>query len=279
MQRRSLILFATAAATASLSQAQVNTFQERPDPANFQSGDFVWPKPSGAFVPYAGLPPDRSLVQAEELSEEVWTAQRIEFVRSARLNPPQDPIERAYVQKLADDLENVSYTAFFHSYAADVAPSDFQAMGAGQLLYVDHMAIIDVDERGEPHVIEAVYGKAPRGTSLVERLPYTEWLIGRKTPLVWHGRLRGADRIGRQAIAVAAREQINKPYRFFNFDLSDASGFYCSKLAWYATMKATGIALDGKSDPKRFIWFSPLQALKRKSEIEILSSAGNYRNA
>jgi uncharacterized protein YycO len=146
-------------------------------------------------------------------------------------------------------------------------------------LYVGHVAIVDIDSDGAPAVIEAVYGKAPGGTSIVERISYEKWIQWRNSPLVWHGRLRNIDAAKRADIARAANDQLLKPYQFFNFDLSDASGFYCSKLAWFATMKATGIALDGDSNPRRQIWFSPLQAMNQRDRVEILSSAGSYRNS
>jgi uncharacterized protein YycO len=276
---RRTFLMLTSTVIGSSAMAELNQIRERPDPKTFEAGDFLWPKAPGVFIPYSGVSASRSLTLAQELSEEEWTAQKIDFIRSVRSAQSQDPAKKAYLEQIATDMENLSYSAFYNSYAAGVTPTDFQTYGAGQILYVGHVAIVDFDSNGKPVVIEAVYGEAPRGTSIVERLPYDEWIEVRKSPLVWQGRLKVFDATKRADIAHVANEQLMKPYRFFNFDLSDESGFYCSKLVWYATMKAIGVALDGDPNPRRRIWFSPLQAMKQRDRIEILSSAGNYRNA
>lgn len=283
MNRRNLLAHALTLVTAApiSGYAQRSSVQERPDPATFQSGDFLWPKPvGGAFIPYSGTPQTNWIVDAAELSEEEWTSQKFEFIKAARASRNESGPDAQYLRDLADRLEVLSYTKFFNAYTGDVMPEEFQAYGAGHLLYVGHMAIVEIDPKDrKPHVVEAVYGKTPVGSSVVQKLPYDTWLAYRNNPLVWHGRLRDVDAGRRAGIATVASDQVNKPYRFFNFHLQDATGFYCSKLAWYATKTATGLALDGNDNPRRLIWFSPLQAMKQKARVELLSSAGNYRNA
>jgi hypothetical protein len=263
------------------STAQTTRLAQRPDPKVFETGDLVWPKPSGAFIPYSGTDPTKSAVSALELREEEWQRLRVLFVRSARASAPALPeADRAYQLKLANEIEAMTYSQFVHDYAAGVSPGDFQTYGIGQLAYVGHVALIDVDvASGVPYVIEAVYGPSLACQSCVQRVRYTDWLQARGDVLVWHGRLRNLDGAARQRVVEVARRQLQKPYQFFNFNLADASGFYCSKLVWYAVQAATGIHVDGNSDSRRLIWFSPLQLLNAREQVQLLSSPGNYRNA
>jgi hypothetical protein len=260
--------------------SQIIQSAQRPDPKKFETGDVVWPKPAGAYIPYAGTPADRMVVEAQELQEQEWNDLRVEFIRAVRADMSSiDPTTTAYQRKIADIVETMTYTRFFHEYAAGVKPDDFQTYGVGQIVYVGHVAIIEIEAASRtPYVIEAVYGPSLTCKSCVQRVTYDDWLKARGDILVWHGRVRNVDADKRAAIAVVAKQQLNKPYRFFNFDLADDAGFYCSKLLWYSVMKATGLALDGNPEGRRLIWFSPLQAMRSKNYIELLSSPGNYRN-
>ncbi len=261
--------------------AQTTRMTQRPDPQTFETGDLVWPKPSGAVVPYAGTDPTKSAVDALELREDEWQRLRVLFVRSARASAPALPeADRAYQLKLAEEVEAMTYSQFVPGYGAGVSPGDFQTYGIGQLAYVGHVALIDVDSAsGVPYVVEAVYGTNLACQSCVQRVRYADWLQARGDVLVWHGRLRNLDGAARRHVVEVARAQLQKPYQFFNFNLADNSGFYCSKLVWYAVQAATGIAVDGRSDPRRLIWFSPLQLLNAREQVQLLSSPGNYRNA
>jgi len=261
--------------------AQTTRVAQRPNPKAFETGDLVWPKPSGAFVPYAGTDPAKSAVDALELREEEWQLLRVQFVRLARASAPSLPeVDRVYQLKLAEEVEAMTYSHFVHSYGASVSPGEFQTYGIGQLAYVGHVAFIDIDATsGDPYVIEAVYGPSLACKSCVQRVRYADWLKARGDVLVWHGRLRNLDGAARQRVVEVARMQLQKPYQFFNFDLADARGFYCSKLVWHAVHVATGITVDGRSEPRRLIWFSPLQLLNAREHVELLSSPGTYRNA
>ena len=260
--------------------AQPARTAERPDPALFQTGDLVWPKPPGAFVPYAGSPTRQLLVTEPEVREEEWNTQRVQFIRDARQQAQGlSGEERDYLLRLANTAETLSYSRFFHQYAGDVSPDDFQTYGVGELAYVGHVGLIEVDPTDQqPYVVEAVYGRNLACTSCVQRVPYADWLQARGNVLVWLGRLRQLDAAQRTAVVNVAKQQLNKPYNFFNFDLSDDRGFYCSKLVWYAVKQATGIALDGNPQARRLVWFSPLQAMKASSQVMLISSPGNYRN-
>jgi uncharacterized protein YycO len=68
---------------------------------------------------------------------------------------------------------------------------------------------------------------------------------------------------------------VGAPYRFFNFDLGDTSGFYCSKLAWYCIKSATGTAPDDNANPRRILWYSPKRLMK-SHHVTLLRNPGNY---
>jgi cell wall-associated NlpC family hydrolase len=248
-----------------------------PNPKSFRTGDFIWPKKDGQFVPYAGTARAGAAVDEQELNEDQWNQMRIQYIRRARSSSNTGP-DADYRRRIADRLEEMTYSEFFHEYAAGVTPDRFQTYGLSNLFYVGHMAILDVDADGAAFVVEAVLGQSLSCRSCVQRVSYQEWLKARGDIYVWHGRLRNSDATTGAAVAKAALAQAGKPYDFLNWDLLDESGFYCSKLAWYAAYKGAGVALDADTNPKRNIWFSPLQAVRRTKEIELLFNPGNYQN-
>lgn len=137
---------------------------------------------------------------------------------------------------------------------------------------VGHVGIIDFDGHGDAWIIEAV------GKEGVRRIPFVEWMKLREGELLWLGRLRNHNRRVRARLAFAAREQVGKPYDFWNFDLNDDSGFYCSKLVWCAVYRGMGIAVDGEPRSNRMLWFSPKQLLQL-SAIDRIHDSGPYGTA
>jgi uncharacterized protein YycO len=93
---------------------------------------------------------------------------------------------------------------------------------------------------------------------------------------VWLGRLRGYDAQQRAGLAAEALKHVGKPYDFWNFDLDEDSGFYCSKLAWLAIYRALGFAVDGRTNPRRVLWFSPKQFLRLKAVEKLFEPPGGY---
>jgi len=217
----------------------------RPDPATFQPGDFVWPKKPGAYVPYnAGA--DRQLLD----DQAKWTADRERaidrLVRSKTLSTSE--------QQRLDLLRRMNFREFLAVYEGDQkpgVPGDYSSNG----LYVGHVGIVDLDDAGKPWVIEAVI---PEG---VRRISYADWIRGRSDQVVWLGRIRDIQASQLRAIPVEAAKYLGKPYDFWNFDLDNDSGFYCSKLVWLSVFRSLGFAIDGNNDSKRAIWFSPKQLL------------------
>jgi uncharacterized protein YycO len=105
-------------------------------------------------------------------------------------------------------------------------------------------------------VIEAVWGDKKK----VQRVSYADWLAGRPDAWIWVGRKTGLTDADKSRIVQQATTYIGRPYDFWNFDLSDDSSFYCSKLVWLSLAQSLGKYLDGNSSSRRTFWFSPKQA-------------------
>ena len=151
--------------------------------------------------------------------------------------------------------------------------------GAGHVIYVGHVALIEVDRSGIPYVVEATPHRADGSRGGVLRTTYADWLKHFTDVQVWHGRFRDLDTPATQRIADVALSQLGKPYDFFNFNLIDDRGFYCSKLIWFSVWRAARIAADDNPDPNRGNrfppWFSP-KALIGASRITMLHNPGDY---
>jgi len=233
-----------------------------PNPQTFQSGDFIWPKKPGAFVPY------RSGGVSEFESERLqWQRERQEFLKREAGKSAADRLPNADLEL----IRSLDFREFHARYAGDQRPGVPGAYSTGGGIYVGHVGIVDIDPGGSPWVIEAIWGKG------VIRQSYSDWLRGRPGEVVWHGRLRDLTPDARAAIALEARKHVGKRYDFWNFDLSDDSGFYCSKLVWLAVMKTQGFAIDGNSNPERGFWLSPKQVLYSKP-VARLHDPGPYAN-
>ena len=87
------------------------------------------------------------------------------------------------------------------------------------------------------------------------------WLANRPNEVIWLGRVKGRSNDERASIVEEAKKYINRPYDFWNFDLNDDHGFYCSKLVWLSVFRSLSFAIDGNSNPERAFWFSPKQLL------------------
>jgi uncharacterized protein YycO len=128
-------------------------------------------------------------------------------------------------------------------------------------------------------VVEATPHRPDGSPGGVLRVRYADWLTDFSDVQVWHGRFRDLDAPATQRIADVALGQLGKPYDFFNFNLIDDRGFYCSKLVWFSVWRAARIAADDNPDPNRGNrfppWFSP-KALIGASRITMLHSPGEY---
>ncbi|MGZ5036705.1 MAG: YiiX/YebB-like N1pC/P60 family cysteine hydrolase [Usitatibacter sp.] len=232
-----------------------------PDPKTFQSGDFIWPRKPGDFVPYEASGPTDF-----EVARQRWNDERALFIAKVRANPNSTPQDRQF----ATNLEAMDFREFLSFYEADQPRGVPQPFGGGAIvLYVGHVGIVSVDQGGNVSVVEALWGKG------VVRTPYDQWLTDRAGSWVWQGRVANESAHNRALIASEGAKYLGKPYDFWNFDLSDSASFYCSKLCWLSIFDALGIAIDNRTDAKRSFWFSPKQ-LMRCPGIEMVFSPGNY---
>ena len=91
-------------------------------------------------------------------------------------------------------------------------------------------------------------------------------------------RARARSRPARARVREAAQAQIGKPYDFFNFDLNDDRGFYCSKLVSMpvANGKLPPTTTPIRAGALRFPpWFSPKHLIGAK-RVEVLHKPGEY---
>jgi hypothetical protein len=256
----------TAAAQKGSGQAVPATPQsvsDFPDPKTLQSGDFIWPKTKGAIVPRTGQPSQ---------DQRAFEAARERLLQG---NGSTSGLSAEDINK----LKSMNYEEFETLYFSGPAGRSFSI--GGQTFSVGHVGIIEIDAHGVPYVIEAIPSVALKGN--VIKTPYSDWLKGQSGAQVWHGRVRDLGPKLRKRIAVEAAKQLGKPYDFFNFDLNDDSGFYCSKLAWMSVWRATRrssarpIAVDDDPHPRRpfLAWFSPKQLVNAK-RIVLLHKPGEY---
>jgi hypothetical protein len=120
-----------------------------PNPALFESGDLLWPKKPGQFVPY------RSVVAADSVEdeEERWLREKQEFIKRARASTTYFNAEEL------GTLEKLSFREFYARYAGDQKPGIPGAYSSGNGIYVGHVAILYIDDEKVTWVIEALWGK------------------------------------------------------------------------------------------------------------------------
>lgn len=227
-------------------QAHAAGVRPLPDSKQFQSGDFLWPKKPGDFVPYDAGPP-----RAVDADEAKWNEERDRFIADVGTKAPY------FTPDQIEHMRKLTYQEFRAQYVGDEegGGSTYSVNNPFAAIYVGHVAIVDIDEAGAPWIIEALWGRG------VIRHTYADWTKERPGEVVWLGRLAEFSEADRAKITSEARKQVGKPYDFWNFDLSDERGFYCTKLAWMATFRSLNTAVDDDRNPKRAFWFSPKQFL------------------
>src|SRR5262249_15635968 len=139
-----------------------------PDKTTFQSGDLLWPKMPGKYVPYNSG--DRS---GTDEDQHRWLTERRKFIANIRE-------DRHYFSETdITEIQNLSFREFYARYAGDQKPDvpGLYASGAG--IYVGHVGIIDIDSHKVPWVIEALYHHG------VVRSQYDDWVSARPGEIVW----------------------------------------------------------------------------------------------
>jgi hypothetical protein len=223
-----------------------------------QAGDLIWPKKPGAFVPYNSRPGDANASDAPR-----WQAEKKAYLDSLRRNPNPSQEEKERFSALQD----MTYKEFAARYLGDRIPGRPDTFGLAGI-EVGHVGIIEIKD-GKPFVVEAMLGPG------VQRLSYAEWVQKRPGEIFWLGRLKEVPPEKRAAVAARAAEQIGKPYDFWDFDLDDTSGFYCSKLAWLSVLRGAGFPLDDDPTSNRVFWYSPRQSMESK-HIDLIINPGQY---
>lgn len=234
------------------------TTPELPDPGTFQSGDLIWPKKPGQVVPYTA-----EYTSTYEKDKKRWEGERKKFLAAIKKKKNAPPHER----KAAQVLETMTFEEFLSMYLGNSGSTGLRPESIDFPVYWGHVGMIFIKD-GTPWVVEAVIPK-------VRQVPYSTFLSDRAGANVWHGRLMKFSLSDRAKVPQEALKQDGKPFEFFNLDLSDGSGFYCSKLVWLSVFRTLGIALDDDPDPKRWFWFSPKQALN-SGHVELLFKPGEY---
>ena len=239
------------------------TSVERPDAATLRHGDLVFPRNPKAVVPYlSGAHLDQAELQKR------WLAERRAYVDSIRRDPASTPV----MYEQAASVEALTYTEFSMLYFADMRTSDIETMGIEDVFYVGHVGIVEIADDGTPYVVEAMWS----GVDKVQRIPYADWLHHRPDAWIWVARLDLTDEL-KQKFVDRAKTYLDRPFDFWNFNLADARGFYCSKLVWLSYFKATRVSLDG-GPAERFLWFSPKQLwnLYRTGRVVRINAPRNY---
>jgi Permuted papain-like amidase enzyme, YaeF/YiiX, C92 family len=260
LSRRQALLGTAAAGTALLHPAPTvaQAATQAPGPANLRSGDFLWPKKPGAFVPY-DYQPTGSIAQDQQR----WTEEKNAFVARARSSGNPN------IARAANEIEPLSYDEFRAIYLRGQVPGQVTPYGLDNVISVGHIAIVDIDNSGQPWVIEALL------TPGVVRSSYDAWLQGRPGEIVWQGRLKAFSPEKCATIAPAAKAYLGTRYDFWDFNLADTSGFYCSKLVWLSVMRSLNFAVDDNPNPVRVIWLSPKQILNSKN-VDLVFNPGCY---
>ena len=249
--------FASLAVTSQATRAEDPPLHPLPD--TLRSGDFLCSKPPCVLVPFKKIETDG----VPENDQEIWENEKRTFLERAKNGQTSlTPEQLAYI-------ESLDFKSFMVRYN-DQEPIHLEGFSFRDLgLYCGHAAIVDVDSTGHPAVIEALWQKTVVSHS------YNDFVAAHPEDKVWHGRLRDHTDAERALISAEARRHINAPYEFFNFDLNDDSGFYCSKLPWLCIYRALGFAVDDDPNPKRGFWFTPKQFLYLP-KIEILLDHGSF---
>src|SRR5664279_516431 len=76
-----------------------------PDPKQFQSGDFLWPKKPGVFVPYDAGPP-----RAPDADEAKWNEERDRFIANVGTKA------RYFTPAQIDRMRKLTYREFYARY-------------------------------------------------------------------------------------------------------------------------------------------------------------------
>ena len=165
----------------------------------FESGDFIWPKKPGAYVPYNSAS-ENSVNQDEQR----WLREREAFLERVQREPTY------LTQQDIENIRQLTYREFYARYAGDQTPGVPGNYSTGGGIYVGHVGILEIDDKNEAWVVEALGGQG------VVRSKYDQWIKSRPDEIVWHGRVRDLDKASRAKIVDEAKKFLGRPYNFWN---------------------------------------------------------------
>jgi hypothetical protein len=223
--------------------------QGPPALSTLKTGDLLFPRPKDGWVPYLRAATNRRNSYGEE--EKEWLGIR------AKIGVGEGKVPDVARKQIA----KMSYDEFRAEYGGTGDPALF-----GFHFYTGHVAIFDSGS-----VIEALWGNCDK---VIQR-PYADWAKEHADHLVWQSRLKNRSAEDILDFCKVATKQVGVRYDFFDFDLSDASGFYCSKLIWYSVWEALGFAMDDDNRPMRLFWYSPKQLL-HSPHLEPIQAPDSY---
>lgn len=253
--RRGMMLFAAALPFSGCATPSGETKPNAIPADALESGDFLFPRNPRANVPYI-VRPD----QSESEDRAAWEATRAEFL--ARAAAGRTDLTPAEVKQ----FRSMTYEQFRNIY--DGEPANLE--GKGGRISVGHVAIV-IRDGANLDVVEALWGDIGK----VIRRPYSQFAAAHVDDSIWHARLKNRPAEDRHAMAIEAAKYVGRPYDFWNFNLNNDAGFYCSKLVWLAAWRALKLTVDGNPNPRRSLWFSPKQLL-RQPTLDVLVSPGPY---
>jgi len=232
----------------------LNSDSKGPPPASaLKIGDLLFPRAKDAWIPYLYSQGGQQVSwYSKEASE--WQKIRQAIADGAGKIPPE---ARALIAEM-------SYDEFRARYNGN-ARGALAAEGLG--FSVGHVAIVT----GADEVVEALWGKVEH----VIKRSYGEWAKEHAKDYVWLSRFTNVTAAQFAQFTQIALSEVGKPYDFFNFDLSDDAGFYCSKLVWYCASKSFSFTTDDNSDPHRGFWYSPKQLLHSR-HLQAIQSPEKY---
>ncbi|WP_072389022.1 YiiX/YebB-like N1pC/P60 family cysteine hydrolase [Hyphomicrobium sp. CS1BSMeth3] len=140
-------------------------------------------------------------------------------------------------------------------------------------LSVGHVAIVN-KKGNQIFVVEAANKDAGVISTELEEW-VSEWS---DNDVFWVGRFKGLTpkEVSEVVSVASAQADLKKPYDLSNSDLLDDKSFYCSKLIWYAVMKAAGKSLDENSRSKRTLPFSPKQLINSSMVQVVYGERSQY---
>lgn len=261
ISRRTLLATTAAASIVGSSRSAVAAL-----PRDLRHGDLIWLREKNKSIIFR-VPTGTQIMSTSNMP---IMAKKKGFIEPAAWEAGRRAYLASAAAKARDSvwLSNLSVRDFFARYFYDAIPSDFLGDSLDKLgIYVGHVGLVRRTGR-HVEIIEAA-----DEISGVTRTEWSKWIDPKY--LMWSGRLTGLTPTEIEKVVEIAERQVGKKYDFWNFDLSDASSFYCSKLIWYAVMSATGKSVDGVVEPQRKFWCSPKQ-LTRSQLVTLMEGEGPY---